>query len=351
LKIVAVSSHSCIRGHKQAIPLIERGVDVHLVARKKPSFAHMYKTFSHYSDIGQCIESLKLHKDADVFHVHNEPSWFVCALKEITDKPVVLDVHDTYLTRTTEEEHTQAMSEGRPHVRVTCEERNAFQAADALVFVSEAVRAETCAEFNLTQPSIVLPSYVPKAFYKYHAKEWLGGLVYEGRVTIPEEYEGLKNGTGAGYCDYIKMAEETNSICMDFHLYAGRGDESFKTAYSEKCIVHPGYAYGDLLDQVSRHDWGVVGNLIDSPQWQKTLSNKMFDYLAAGVPSVCFNASESSKVVEEYGTGITVESVQELSERWPEHRECRNRLWKRRPELSMDENIHKLLELYKCLGI
>jgi adenosyl cobinamide kinase/adenosyl cobinamide phosphate guanylyltransferase len=350
LKIVEISGHACIRVQKQALPLIQMGHDVHLVARKQPTFVNYYKTFTHYSDITQCIESIKLHlKDADIFHVHNEPSYFACMVKELTDKPVVLDVHDTYLTRTTVEEAEKAASEGKPHVRVTNEERNAFQLADALVFVSEPVRDETVETFNLNQPNIVLPSYVPQMLHKYHAKEWMGGLVYEGRVTIPKEYEGLRNGTGAGYCDYLEVAKKASEIGLDFHLYAGRQDDAYAKLYGKTAMLHPGYSFTDLLDQISRHDWGLAGNLIDSPQWQKTLPNKLFDYLSAGVPCVSINASETSKLIEKYGIGITVESIDELAQRWAEHRECRKNLWKSRMELSMDENIHVLLDLYRGL--
>jgi len=347
LKIVMVSGHSCARVHKQAIPMIEAGHDVHLVARKATNFSPFYRTFLHYDDIGQLIESVKLHSDADLFHVHNEPSWFVCAIKEVSDKPVILDVHDTFLSRSTDEDDRKAKEEGRPHLRVSTEERNAFQAADGLVFVSEPVKELTMREFGLDQPNTVLPSFVPATYYQYHTKEWLGGLVYEGRVSIPEEYDALKNHTGADYCDYQEVCQKTKDIGMDFHLYPGRQDEPFLKRYQDMAVVHPGYAYRDLLRQISRHDWGLVGNLINSPQWQQTTPNKLFDYLAAGVPSVCINAGASSEIVKEYGFGITVDSIEELAERWAEHREKRKILWKVRQQLSMNANIHKVFDLYR----
>lgn len=345
-----VSGHACVRVQKQAIPMLEKGHEVHLIAKKQPGFAYFYKSFLHYEDIGQCIESLKLHADADIFHVHNEPSWFVCAIKELfPDKPVILDVHDSYLTRSTQEEADKAMGEGKPFLRVSTEERNAFQLADGLVFVSQPVEQIVKEEFGLTQPSIVLPSYVPLGMYVYHTKEWLGGLVYEGRVAIPAEYESMRNGTGAWYCDYLKLAEKAKEIGIDFHLYPGRRDEGFMKLYQDLTVVHPGYGYKDLLMQISRHDWGLVGNLLDSPQWQQTLPNKLFDCLASGVPSVCINASASSDVVSEHKIGITVGSIEELAQRWGEHRECRINLWKARKSLAMDNHIHKVIYLYESL--
>jgi glycosyltransferase involved in cell wall biosynthesis len=349
MKIVMVSGHACVRVQKQAIPMLEKGHSVHLVARKQPGFAHFYKTFLHYDDVGQCIESLKLHADADIFHCHNEPSWFVCAVKELyPNKPVILDVHDSYLTRSTPEEDDKAAKKGKPHMRIATEERNSFQLADGLVFVSEPVRDVVMSEFNLTQPHTVLPSYLPLGLYVYHTKEWLGGLVYEGRVTVPAEYNG-RNGTGAWYCDYMEVAKKAQEMKMDFHVYSGRHDAPFRDLYKDIAYVYPGFGFKDLLMQISRHDWGLVGNLLDSPQWQQTLPNKLFEYIASGIPCVCINASASSKIVEEYGIGITVKSLEELGERWKEHTEIRKNIWKVRTKLGMENHIQRVLDLYESL--
>src|SRR4051812_34350563 len=100
-----VAGHACIRVQKMALPLIQKGHEVHLIAGKVPSFWPNYKSFSLCSDIDQYQAAIKLHQNADVFHCHNEPSWFVTAVKEIyPNKPVIMDVHDSYLTRYTPEE-------------------------------------------------------------------------------------------------------------------------------------------------------------------------------------------------------------------------------------------------------
>lgn len=350
MKIVMVSGHSCIRCHKIALPLIAKGYDVHLIARKRVPSAAMYKTFTQYDDLDGCREAIRLHKDADVFHCHNEPSMFVMMVKELSDKPVVLDAHDSFLTRSTVEEHIAAMEKGEKHVRVTAEERTAFQLADAVNFVSETMKDQVAGEFNLDCPMTVLPSFVPKDWYKYHFKEWMGGIVYEGRVTLPSQHKDKANGTGAHYCDYLDFAQKTQAIGMDFHLYAGRDDKEFMKAYDPLCFVHPGYKYHDLLDQISRHDWGLVGNSVHTPQWRVALPNKMFDYLAAGVPCAVLNASTAAEMAEEHGFGISVDSVDELAERWAEHRQCRKHVFRARENLSMDNHIHIVEELYRAVA-
>ncbi len=331
-----------------SLPLIERGYEVHLIARKRATFTEQYKSFLHYDNFQQCIDSIRMHvPGTDIFHVHNEPSWFVCAIKELTDIPVVLDVHDTYLTRSTPEQARKALDEGKQHVRVTNEERNAMQVADAFNFVSKGVRDACQREFKLHQPSNVLPSYVPAGLYRYCFKEWWGGLVYEGRVTLPWQHEQLEGGTGAHYCDYLEVAEAAKRLKMDFHIYAGKDDKRFREVYEPLAFVHRGVPYTDLLDQITRHDWGLVGNTVKNTQWDVAMPNKLFDYIAAGVPSVCIGAAESSELVEQHGFGITVESIDELAERWREHRQCRAKLWKARRALSMDAHIHSLERLYE----
>lgn len=343
-----VAGHACIRVQKMAIPLIEKGHEVHLVAMKIPSLHEQYKTFTYCNDVGQMLDALKLYakgSDADVFHCHNEPSWFVTALKEITDKPVILDVHDSYLARSTREEATAALDRGDRHVRVHAEERNNFQMADALVFPGDDFRELVCSEFGLKQPALTLPSLVPSRFYRYSTQDWHGGLVYEGKVNLPEETKGYSS--GFAYCDYTDLSRRTKTIGMDLHLYAARTDEKFKKHYGEHAFVHGPLAFEDLLNSVTRHDWGLVGNTSATREWNVAMPNKLFEYLATGVPVVSMNAAQCSKFIADTGVGISVSGPEELAERWKEHREVRPRVIKERQAWSMNAHIHKLEKFYE----
>jgi hypothetical protein len=347
LKIVMVSGHGCIRVHKMAIPLIEKGHDVHLIAFKASTFWEQYKTFTLCYDVEQMLEAMKVYAHvADVFHCHNEPSWFVSALKEITNKPVILDVHDSYLARSTPEEATERLDTGTMHIRVTAEERNNFQLADALVFPGEAFRGLVAGEFGLRQPALTLPSYVPKRFYRYKSLDWHGGLVYEGRVNLPEENERPAH-SGFEYCDYTDVARRAKAMGMDFHLYAGRGDDKFLKHYAETAFIHKPLLYEELLDAVGKHDWGLVGNTVKTKEWDVAMPNKLFEYMATGVPVVSMNASDCSKFVKDTGVGIAVDGPEELGERWKEHRDCRGRVFKERQAWSMNAHIHELEKFYR----
>jgi len=348
LKIVEVSNHACVRVHKQAIPLIESGRhEVHLVAHRLTSFADAYSTFGHWLEIGQLHNLIKLHaKDTDIFHVHNEPSWFVTLIKETCDVPVVLDVHDSFLARVTPEEAEEKRSKGQEVVRITAEERNNFQLADALVFPGRNFGELVSREFNLTQPSIVLPSYMPRRMYRYNSQDWLGGLVYEGKVQINTED---KASYGFRYCNYEALAKKCHEIGMDFHLYGGRDDKEFKGVYENIAFIHKPMVFDELVKSIARHDWGLVGNIVPTAEWDVAMPNKMFEYIAAGVPVVVINAKECGEFVREHGVGIEVGSLEELALRWKEHTEIRKNLLKVRAKFSMENNIKSLEELYASL--
>ena len=68
---------------------------------------------------------------------------------------------------------------------------------------------------------------------------------------------------------------------------------------------------------------GLVGNLDVTSEWKVAFPNKLFEYIAAGVPVVAINADECADFITEYGFGIVVKDLYELAERWEEHTEIR----------------------------
>lgn len=330
MRIVEVGYHCCIRLVKEAIALADKGHKLHLIGNQKPATVEPFETVSLFSVTKQLRESLKLFGEAaDIIHIHNEPSWMVMIAKEVLPNvPVVLDIHDAMIFRSTEDKYKSA------------EERIAFDMADGLVFVGE-----KCREIiNPKVPNCVLPSYVNEDFYQFNSWQWIGGLAYEGRVDTPQQQDFMH------YCNYVDLCNELKNVEIPFYVYTPKGgEEKIKACYGSICNFRKPLPYDKLLPLLGCHDWGLCGNSKPYREWDLAMPNKLFEYMAAGIPIIALNCGEVADFVEKYGVGIVVKSVSEIKDRWEERQECQKNVFLKRFDFTMEKNIGVLEDLYKEL--
>jgi hypothetical protein len=339
-RITMVAGHCCIRVHKMAMPLYLKGYRINMVTNRYPlAFKGLYDTILVYENPTQHWNALKaIDPFTDIYHVHNEPNWFVTTVKEVSKKPVILDWHDSFLLRRHKNER----------YRIIAEERNNALLADGFCFSCVPIKNEIFNEFKMVKdrPYCVLWSYVPKRFYKYDFFEWLGGICYEGRVDHPD----IKNNEKYNffmYCEYSELAAQLKKRKIPFYLYTPR--KWLVEWYQKQNLLAGGgmYNYEALIERLASHDWGLIGNIGVHKAWENAIPNKLFEYVAAQVPIVALNAGHAGKWIEKEGIGINIKTLDELEERWMEHEECRNTLTKKRLNYCMENHIHKLEELYE----
>ena len=349
MKVVMISRHGCLRVSKVAMPLLTKGYDVHLITEKVTQGSEHFKSVLQYQDLDQLYNSVKVHKDADIFHAHNEPSWFVTVVKDLNLKtPVVLDVHDSNLLRKTPEQQEEELEINQAAYRVSVDERNNIQLADGLVYVGPRMKEIIEREYQPKAPGIVLPSYLPRGFFRIDFSNWLGGVVYEGRIDISTNLD-KRWETLFQYSDYRAFAKKCMELHLPFHIYTPRENKELREAYHEICILHEPKGINRLIQCLGRHDWGLVGNLGNHEEWKNALPNKLWEYLAGACPVVALNADQSADIIREHNIGIVVESVEELMERWDEHTEKRKNVIHKRRYFEMENHIHLLEELYAKL--
>jgi len=332
MNIVKVGYHCCIRLVKEAIALKKQGHTVHLIGFKKPSKHEIFDTFTLCRSTIQLHNAIKVLSHNDIFHVHNEPNWLVPAVREVTDKPIVFDVHDSMQYRSDDEKHK------------SCAERFAFELSDAFVFVSGPCRDISLHAHPKQQkkPSIVLPPYVNEDFIKYRDWAWVGGLVYQGLMSTDKNPPYMQY---ANYKDFVKKTVELN---LPFHVYTSNINDYFKEYY-EGAIIEGSATYHDLMNMLGHYDWGVLGNLGVYKDWNVAFPNKLFEYMAAGIPIVALNSEYSGKFIEEHGIGIAVSTLEELKARWSERALCQRSVFKKRWLFTMEKHIHLLESLYKVI--
>lgn len=139
-------------------------------------------------------------------------------------------------------------------------------------------------------------------------KAWL--MMYHGAVMQGRGIENIIDALsrvddvylivlGNGKADYI---EELRSKCVEKHI-------------EQRVLFHSAVDYATLPSYVGAIDVGVVTITAPSKSYYYALPNKFFEYIQAGVPMICSDFPEMSKIVNEYDNAALVDpySVDEIA--------------------------------------
>lgn len=330
MQILVVSERTCVRTLKQIIAL-SKSHKVHLITKRMP-YGDWCETITRYDGTSnQLRRALKLYKHVDLVHVHNEPGWVMWNVKEVLpNKKIILDIHDSMIWRSKNIKHRSS------------EERLMFNWADGIV-----VPSKTCQ--RLLKPEVhclVLPPYCNEFVYQDRSWGWKGGIVYQGRVDLPDAAEFM------GYCKMDKTAKVFDKAKIPFHIYMPGKEKDlsrWRELYEPICIFHKGLQYEEMLSAMGFYDWGLCGNVDKFRDWDVAMPNKLFEYMAGGIPIIALNCKEVGRFVEKHGVGISVSNVSQIKERWDEREGCQRNVMLKRYEFTMEKHIYKLEELYRCV--
>jgi hypothetical protein len=344
--LVFCSESCCIRVLKEGQALQKRyNIPIYWVQQRFSNQEMIYKMpptcmfFFGQTDYKNKLMALRqsllpLHKSQMgpvVVHVHNEPDWLGWVAKEaMPEFPMVFDAHDLNSIRTgqTPDEH----------------EKRSMAAADGHIFPSIPYMEDAIKIHGLeNKPCMTLYSMANEDSIIEERLPWLPGIVYEGGIVAPVQDNALGK---YEYRDYREFARKMKEFKIPFIVYGM--PKHFFDAYHElgTLCIDP-YPYSSLMRELSRYDWGLVGCPIDHPQWQKAMPNKMFEYIAAGIPCLVWNAKESGKFVEKYGLGIVVDSTSEIPDVYYKCEEYRRNVVEKRHDFTMEKQLPQLLELYE----
>ncbi len=341
MNITMIARHCCIRVHKMGLPLRAAGHKIGLITARYPTQVQGYYDFRLvYENMKQLWNAIALIDPVThIFHIHNEPNYFVSAVKEVSKKPVIMDVHDSYLARRTDKEKK---------IRHVVQERNNMLLADGFVFVNEAMQKTVYDEFPILKekPAICLYSYVPKEFYVWDFFDYLAGVCYEGRTHHPDI---VKEENGDldffEHSDYTNLCGEMKEKKVPFWIY--NSTASMDAYYEKLTKIGGSYDYNMLINKIGRHDWGLLGNNQSFLDLENCMPNKLFEYIAAQLPIVAMNAKFAGDWLEKEGIGISVKSVDELVSRYNERNKCRENLIKQRLRYCMEAHLYRLVGLYQ----
>jgi hypothetical protein len=194
-------------------------------------------------------------------------------------------------------------------------------------------------------PTTVIYSYCTEEMFIEDRGQKRADVVYEG---------GMRNSESASFFAYRNLEPimyAFGSQNIPFHIYCKLEAGTIKRFEAAGATVHDGLPYPILLRDLSRYAWGWTGFNNDPPKKhiQYAMTNKFFEYMAAGTPILTYMTEEQNEVVEQYEFGIVVKKLKDIGE------QIKNADWGKlhdnmlanRYEFTMEKQLDKLVTIYE----
>ena len=335
MKVAVVSHNCCIRCTQSCLATKAAGHEVHLILHPQAASRQLNERmdsehlFWDKRQLKQAIENV----EPDLIHVHDRPHEIASSvIREGYGVPVVHDVHDM--------DSLLVMPMGFPLHEVV-----SLQKADGLVFVSDEYRDYAEQWLGPLPPNVVVPSMACRDLMPDTPMARIGAAVWEGGLYSHEP------GDPRHYIDQRGLVRGFVSQGQAAFLYsAPNGFPDNAGPYTEAGgrVMSP-LPYVPLLRHLTQFDWGWYGQTDDSQQIHTTLPNKMFDYLAAGLPVCVIHAEAAGRFVEHHNIGVHIQRPEEIVSVRQRLLDLRPHIWQRRFEFTRERAIVPMLELYERL--
>ncbi|MGD8562959.1 MAG: glycosyltransferase, partial [Desulfarculaceae bacterium] len=303
--ILFVQEAPCIRNYKECCALRSRGHGVTL-AYTKARLSQLYRLsddiYEACVQIANPQQLWDLSKNFDVVHCHNEPDlWTVAALAG--DKPVVHDTHDLISLRQPGDQS------------IAFFETLANRGADGRVYVSDYLLQTAMAQYGADpKTSLVLHNYVGadmlprEQLPKLSAQDGQIHLVYEGGLTH-------EAGTHRSFLPlFTELAQEGFNV----HIHPAFANPVFEKTAADHARLHyyQPCSPEELLTFLTRYDYGLVPFMIqphNRRHLDSALPNKLFEYLAAGLPVIATNLQSLREFITTKQVGLVYDRAVDVA--------------------------------------
>ncbi len=320
--------------------MLKAGVQVQYLHNRiaNPSFEKLLPLISYYKEPDELADKLQYFHDIDLIHVHNEPDWMGHICKTVRpDLPVVFDAHDLFCARIGQSIADEDLS---------------FEKCDAFIYPSFGYK-EIAQKFHKdrigNKPSEIIYSMVNREFIQEGQLPFIDALVYQGGLRTKEEEEHVEEGLRYySYRDYRRLFVKLTDRNVPIVVFAANYDACDKYSNTGVLMIPP-LEYTVLMRELTRFRWGIAGGPLKHVQWDTAMPNKLFEYLAAGIPVIAFNAVEVEEFVKEHGIGVVLEDFRDIPRIYHDSDRYKKVVMEKRHMFTMENQIDKLIGLYNKL--
>lgn len=230
--------------------------------------------------------------------------------------------------------------------RIRSLEREAIEGANARLFVSDYTYELAKDKYNFNHKS-------SKVFYNYIATEDIP-TKKKRKISEDDGETHIAYSSGLSLNDYrgqvplfLKCLAKQN---LHVHIHGVFADDATKKCYMElartpRIHLEKTLPPTDLIRELTRYDYGLIyyQNRAQNTMLDTSLPNKLFEYLAAGLPVLVSPFKSLSMFVEKFKVGVTYSSEKDLRTKLENIDQ-----FKVRPEdFTIEAHIKDLEGLYK----
>ncbi len=329
----------CIRNYKLACVLGKQGIRITQGYIRKP-LSQMYPGLSDQA----YAETLHLPTPAalagaapryDLIHCHNPPDMLVLTALA-TGRPVVHDSHDITSLLHPGDRSTalfEELANRRAHGRVYVSDQE-LEEARRLYDVDP--------EFSVVVPNLPVAAMLPaRRLEKLSAADGGVHLVYEGGVTLQPD-------TIRSFMPLLTRLAECG-FHVHIHPDHHNSDPAIKQAVASNPRMHwyPSLPPEELLTTLTRYDFGLIPFAVPAQSrrhMDAALPNKLFEYLAAGLPVASVELYSVRRFLEQHEAGLIFNSAEDLQAKIKTYRQTREL-----PVYTMEKAVAPLIDLYAKL--
>ena len=369
-KVLFLEPQPCIRALKYA-----RGLKWFLHNNVRIAFGYLFYTLNELYGQGDetfdelvklNLESLpediaKLAKriEPKIIHSHNAPDFLtVSALEAVKGEvPVIHDCHEALTMRETG--YYVDDDEETIRVKYPMQEKVANEGSDGRIYVTEGVRDYIQHRYDVDPSNdMVFYSYVSESVVpnvlrrKISEKDGDIHVVYIGTVTSR-----VKD----SHYDLREIFRNIASYGIHIHLYVsiwGMKDKAYKRLGEEdECIHFHGHLdQKSLLKEISMYDYGWAGfnaNPKNEKHLDVSLPNKVFEYVACGLPVLTFKHKNIMSFINQHNLGLVFDDLDEMAyklQNVDNIRHVKRTVLNKRHEFTVEKNIHRLIQYYKLVS-
>jgi len=123
--------------------------------------------------------------------------------------------------------------------------------------------------------------------------------------------------------------------------------QQVKEVYAQACEFCEPLWIPDLIQEMSHARAGICGSPHPNANMLDAIPNKLFEYVAAGIPAICFGSHHRmAMLIKDHGLGVAIDDLEELDAALNDCDDLRGHVVATRHKYEMESQLEKVFTAY-----